>query len=50
MLSGMQLPNMDEIDQKLTDIKEALQYRYKEEDIDSVCSYQELCRVNMHVL
>ena len=36
MLSGLQLPTKDEIDKKLSDIKNALKYRVKEEDIDKV--------------
>ena len=36
MIGGFQLPTIGDIDQKVKDIKEALQYKYKEEDIDQV--------------
>ena len=36
MLAGMQLPTTDEIDQKLADIKKAVSYKFKEEDVEAV--------------
>lgn len=35
-LQGISLPTTDEIDTKLRDIKEALMYEYKEEDVEKV--------------
>lgn len=36
MIGGFSLPTVAEIEGKVKDIKEALQYKYKEEDIDQV--------------
>ncbi len=36
MLAGMQLPTTDEIEKKQKDITQALSYKVKEDDIDTV--------------
>ncbi len=40
MLAGMQLPTTDEIEKKQKDITQALSYKVKEDDIDTVSVYQ----------
>lgn len=41
-LQGISLPTMEEVENKLKDIKEALLFEYKEEDIEKVniCKYK----------
>lgn len=38
-LQGISIPTMDELDSKIKDIKEAMLFEYKEEDIERVSIY-----------
>lgn len=39
MLQGISLPTLDEMNQKLKDIQEALHYEFKEEDVEKVSNF-----------
>ncbi|CAH0381652.1 unnamed protein product [Bemisia tabaci] len=45
-LQGISLPTTDEIDTKLRDIKEALMYEYKEEDVEKIVKEKERFKQN----
>ncbi|XP_035222295.1 RNA polymerase-associated protein RTF1 homolog [Stegodyphus dumicola] len=48
MLDGISLPTLDDIDRKIKDIQVALNYQYKEDDVETIVKEKERFKKNPH--